>query len=166
MTRDRAQMSVNVAVPRRATATRPYGGIWPRSYARPKERVTRQLAALAGDEPAPGAADSLRTQAEWLLALSSQIAPGQQHPRPWIWEMSQLAIIPLAADIKPDRAGGSSTLPPGRQASPRRRGYPATPRQVTRMIKPIWNSCSLIWREAESQPAIAVPFKRSCGRPG
>ena len=40
-------------------------------------RVARQLAALAGDEPAPGEADALRTQAEWLLALSSQIVPGQ-----------------------------------------------------------------------------------------
>lgn len=41
-------------------------------------RVDRQLAALAEDEPAPGEADLARTQAEWLLALSSQIAPGQR----------------------------------------------------------------------------------------
>ncbi len=62
-------------------------------------RVTRQLAALAGDEPAPGAAEALRTQAEWLLALNSQIVPGQ----------TQLAvdlgdgelIIPLAANKSP-----------------------------------------------------------------
>jgi predicted ribosome quality control (RQC) complex YloA/Tae2 family protein len=40
-------------------------------------QVARRLAALAGDEPAPGAAEALRTQANWLLALSSQVQPGQ-----------------------------------------------------------------------------------------
>ena len=40
-------------------------------------QVTRRLAALAGDEPAPGAAESLRTQASWLLALASQVTPEQ-----------------------------------------------------------------------------------------
>jgi predicted ribosome quality control (RQC) complex YloA/Tae2 family protein len=41
-------------------------------------RIDRQLAALAQDEPQPGEAEGLRTQAEWLLALSSQIEPGQK----------------------------------------------------------------------------------------
>lgn len=40
-------------------------------------KVERRLAALAGDAPAPGEIEETRTQAEWLLALSSQIAPGQ-----------------------------------------------------------------------------------------
>lgn len=40
-------------------------------------RVERQLAAFAGDEPAPGAAEALRTQATWLLALQNRIEPGQ-----------------------------------------------------------------------------------------
>ncbi|HQY92542.1 NFACT RNA binding domain-containing protein [Caldilinea sp.] len=44
---------------------------------RAQGQVTRRLAALAGDEPAPGAADVLRTQANWLLALSSQVQSGQ-----------------------------------------------------------------------------------------
>lgn len=44
---------------------------------RAQQRVQRQLAALAGDEPAPGAAEKLRSQAEWLLALQSQLQPGQ-----------------------------------------------------------------------------------------
>jgi predicted ribosome quality control (RQC) complex YloA/Tae2 family protein len=44
---------------------------------RTQQRVERQLAALAGDEPPPGAAEALRTRAEWLLALSSQVQPGQ-----------------------------------------------------------------------------------------
>lgn len=44
---------------------------------RAEKRVERQLQALAGDEPAPGEAAALRTQAEWLLALSSQIEPRQ-----------------------------------------------------------------------------------------
>lgn len=39
--------------------------------------VQRRLDALAGDEPPPGAAERLRTQAEWLLALSSSVTPGQ-----------------------------------------------------------------------------------------
>ncbi len=42
-----------------------------------QQRVERQLTALAGDEPLPGAAEQLRAQAEWLLALHSQIEPGQ-----------------------------------------------------------------------------------------
>ncbi|MEZ4557849.1 MAG: NFACT family protein [Caldilineaceae bacterium] len=40
-------------------------------------KVTRRLDALAGDAPAPGEVEALRTQAEWLLALSSQVTPGQ-----------------------------------------------------------------------------------------
>jgi predicted ribosome quality control (RQC) complex YloA/Tae2 family protein len=41
-------------------------------------RVLRQQEALAGDEPAPGTADRLRSQAEWLLALHTRIEPHQQ----------------------------------------------------------------------------------------
>lgn len=44
---------------------------------RAQGRLERQLAALRADEPAPGAAETLRSQAEWLLALSSQVEPGQ-----------------------------------------------------------------------------------------
>lgn len=42
-----------------------------------RERIERQLAALAQDEPAPGEPEQTRLHAEWLLALSSQIQPGQ-----------------------------------------------------------------------------------------
>jgi predicted ribosome quality control (RQC) complex YloA/Tae2 family protein len=42
-----------------------------------RERIERQLAALAQDEPAPGEPGQTRLQAEWLLALSSQVQPGQ-----------------------------------------------------------------------------------------
>lgn len=45
---------------------------------RAEAQVTRRLTALAGDEPAPGAAAALRAQANWLLALASQVAPGQR----------------------------------------------------------------------------------------
>jgi predicted ribosome quality control (RQC) complex YloA/Tae2 family protein len=41
-------------------------------------RIERQLVALAKDEPQPGEPEELRTQAEWLMALSSQIEPGQK----------------------------------------------------------------------------------------
>ncbi len=44
-----------------------------------EERVARQLAALAQDEPEIDEPAQLRTQAEWLLALSSQVKPGQRH---------------------------------------------------------------------------------------
>lgn len=40
-------------------------------------QLERRLAALDGDEPPPGAAEALRTQANWLLALGGQIEPGE-----------------------------------------------------------------------------------------
>ena len=43
-----------------------------------RKRLTRQLAALASDEPKPGEPEELRTKAEWLLALNSQIQEGQK----------------------------------------------------------------------------------------
>ncbi len=45
---------------------------------RARQVVQRRLAGLAADEPAAGEAQRLRTAAEWLLALSSRIEPGQQ----------------------------------------------------------------------------------------
>jgi predicted ribosome quality control (RQC) complex YloA/Tae2 family protein len=47
------------------------------SVKRAQGRLERSLAALEGDEPAPGAAENLRAQANWLLALATQIEPGQ-----------------------------------------------------------------------------------------
>jgi predicted ribosome quality control (RQC) complex YloA/Tae2 family protein len=44
---------------------------------RAQQQVQRRLSALAADEPAPGEADRTRQAAEWLLALSSQVQPGQ-----------------------------------------------------------------------------------------
>ncbi len=43
-----------------------------------RKQVERRLAALDKDEPALGEPAQLRMQAEWLLALSSQIAPEQE----------------------------------------------------------------------------------------
>jgi predicted ribosome quality control (RQC) complex YloA/Tae2 family protein len=45
--------------------------------ARARRRVERQLAAATADVPDAGAATKLRTEAEWLLALHTQLAPGQ-----------------------------------------------------------------------------------------
>lgn len=61
-------------------------------------RLQRQLAALAGDEPAPGAAEQLRVQAEWLLALQSQIEPGQQSLT------IDLGEAPLVIALLPDKS--------------------------------------------------------------
>ena len=41
-------------------------------------RVARQLSAIAAEEPEAGDPAHLRTQAEWLLALHTQIQPGQR----------------------------------------------------------------------------------------
>jgi predicted ribosome quality control (RQC) complex YloA/Tae2 family protein len=46
--------------------------------ARARRRVERQIAASAGDTPDAGAAAKLRTEAEWLLALHTQLTPGQK----------------------------------------------------------------------------------------
>lgn len=46
--------------------------------ARARRRVERQLAAAKGDLPDADAATKLRTEAEWLLALNTQIVPGQK----------------------------------------------------------------------------------------
>ena len=43
-------------------------------------RVQSQLRALAADEPTPGEPERVRTQAEWLLALSSQITQWANGP--------------------------------------------------------------------------------------
>ena len=45
--------------------------------ARARRRVERQQTAVAGDLPDPDAAARLRVEAEWLLALNTQIEPGQ-----------------------------------------------------------------------------------------
>lgn len=45
--------------------------------ARARRRVERQATAAAGDLPDSGAATKLRTEAEWLLALHTQLEPGQ-----------------------------------------------------------------------------------------
>jgi predicted ribosome quality control (RQC) complex YloA/Tae2 family protein len=44
---------------------------------RAQERIQRQLDGLTQDEPAPGAAEQLRSEANWLLALHTQVQPGQ-----------------------------------------------------------------------------------------
>lgn len=44
---------------------------------RARTQLERRLAALDSDEPSPGAAEALRTQANWLLALGGQIEPGE-----------------------------------------------------------------------------------------
>lgn len=42
-----------------------------------QQRVQRQLAAATADEPKPGEVEQVRVEAEWLMALSSQIEKGQ-----------------------------------------------------------------------------------------
>ena len=66
---------------------------------RVRGQVQRRLDALAADEPAPGAADQVRSQAEWLLALASQVEPGQQ-----VLEVTledDVLRIPLDATLTP-----------------------------------------------------------------
>lgn len=71
---------------------------------RAEQRVQRQLTALAGDEPAPGAVKVLRSQAEWLLALHQEIQPGQTE-----------LLVPLDED-EPLRIPLDSTRTPIEQA--------------------------------------------------
>jgi predicted ribosome quality control (RQC) complex YloA/Tae2 family protein len=66
---------------------------------RAQHRIQRQLDGLAADEPAAGAAAELRTQAEWLLALASQVAPGQRELT--VDTGTEVLTIALAADTTP-----------------------------------------------------------------
>lgn len=62
-------------------------------------RVERQLAALGEDEPEPGEPEALRLQAEWLLALSSQVEPEQSTLTVDLGERT--LQIPLSSDLTP-----------------------------------------------------------------
>ena len=66
---------------------------------RAQQRVQRQLDGLAADEPAPGAAAELRAQAEWLLALASQVAPGQRELT--VDTGTEVLTIEIAPDMLP-----------------------------------------------------------------
>ncbi|MXZ19360.1 MAG: fibronectin-binding domain-containing protein [Caldilineaceae bacterium SB0665_bin_25] len=94
-------------------------------------RVESQLRALAADEPAPGEPERVRAQAEWLLALSSQInyanRPGAQDGfslqdgmaavEPGPNGQMQLVIFSADADFgqpgdkKPGEEGGDLIVP-------------------------------------------------------
>ncbi len=65
-----------------------------------QKRIQRQLAALAQDEPRPGEPEELRVQAEWLLALASQIQPGQRELEVTLGPEERL-VIPLDPDRTP-----------------------------------------------------------------
>ncbi|MEX1018318.1 MAG: NFACT RNA binding domain-containing protein, partial [Litorilinea sp.] len=74
------QAADSVAVAHNGPAVDAYAGLRKQVAAqlqKARRRVERQLAALAADEPAPGEPERLRSQAEWLLALQSQITRGQ-----------------------------------------------------------------------------------------
>lgn len=60
-----------------------------------EERVVRQLAAMAAEEPEAGDPAHLRTQAEWLLALHTQIQPGQRELVVPLGDEERL-VIPLS----------------------------------------------------------------------
>lgn len=117
-----------------------------------QQRVMRQLAALASDEPAPGAADTLRTQAEWLLALSSQIAPGQRTLEVDLGE-SQLTI-PLATDKSPIEQAEAHFA----RAAKLARAAEIIPQRRAKLLndQAYLEQLLLDLEEAESQPAIAA----------
>lgn len=60
-----------------------------------EERVARQLSAIAAEEPEAGDPAHLRTQAEWLLALHTQIQPGQRELVVPLGDEERL-VIPLS----------------------------------------------------------------------
>jgi predicted ribosome quality control (RQC) complex YloA/Tae2 family protein len=63
-----------------AAVTDAYAGLRQQAaaqLARARRRVTRQQAAAAQDAPDPAAEQRLRREAEWLLALHTQLTPGQ-----------------------------------------------------------------------------------------
>ena len=72
--------------------------------ARARRRVERQQTAVAGDLPDPDEAARLRVQAEWLLALNTQIEPGQTE-----------LVVDLGED-QPLRIALDPTLTPVEQA--------------------------------------------------
>lgn len=89
--RDEAQSPVDAYAGMRA--------LWEDLVRQAQQRVQRQLAAAIADEPAPGETEQLRIEAEWLLALSSQIAEGQTELQVDLGDKQ--VVIPLDPDQTP-----------------------------------------------------------------
>lgn len=67
-----------------------------------RQRVERQLAALAEDEPEPGEPERLRAEAEWLLALAQTVTPEQRDLEVDIYgDGSEVLHIALDRSLKP-----------------------------------------------------------------
>lgn len=115
-------------------------------------RVERQLAALAEDEPAPDEPARVRTQAEWLLALASQVADGQTELEVPTEEGSlTIALDPKLSPVEQaermfDRA---SKLARAAEFVPRRRGQLLTDQDYLQQLE---TDLAL----AQNQPEIAA----------
>ncbi|MCB9140005.1 MAG: NFACT family protein [Caldilineaceae bacterium] len=118
-----------------------------------QEKLARQLAALAADEPAPGEADALRREAEWILALSSQIRPRQAELTVDLGDEEPL-IIRLDPDKAPveqaqRRFKRAAKLARAAEIIPRRRGQVEGDQAFLAQL-------SVDVKEAENQPEIAA----------
>ncbi len=113
-------------------------------------RLQRQLAALAGDEPAPGAAEQLRVQAEWLLALQSQIEPGQQVLT------IELDEDPLVIPLLPDKTAIEQAEQMFTRAAKLERAAQIIPERRTKLASDVdyLGQLALDLANAENQPEI------------
>jgi predicted ribosome quality control (RQC) complex YloA/Tae2 family protein len=117
-----------------------------------RKRLDRQLSALAADEPAPGEPDELRRNAEWLLALGSQLEPNAP-----VLEVD-LGEEKLTIPRTPGKSAVEQAEQMFKRASKLERAAKFIPRRRTQLQADLDFVDQLIVdvREAENQPEIAA----------
>lgn len=127
--------------------------------AQAQARLARQRAALANDEPEPGAAAALRRQAEWLLAMQHLVQPGDAE---LVVDTGEgLLTIPLMAEMPP----ATQAQRMFKQAAKLERAAAFIPRRRAQLQADLafLDQLALDAAEARSQPELAAVREELAG---